>query len=246
MKKILTKIIGWFGYKLVEKKLIKNNRIISRNSYLNIFKILEFIFSSKNIQTVVQIGSNDGDRFDQLNLFLKKYKTKAILVEPVKEYFNKLKLNYDNQKNIIFENIAISSDSKRMFLYTVDQNYLGKYDEHIAGVTSFNKNHLLKHGVKNQHIIKLEVNCSTIKQLLKKYHFDNLDLLFIDTEGYEGVIVDNFLNDCDLNTIIIFEYIHLEDKVFESLIEQLKNKKYNFFPVEENLVCFPKNHKILL
>ena len=46
-----------------------------------------------------------------------------------------------------------------MFLYTVDQNYLGKYDEHITGVTSFNKNHLLKHGVKNQHIIKLEVDC---------------------------------------------------------------------------------------
>ena len=81
---------------------------------------------------------------------------------------------------------------------------------------------LLKHGVKNQHIIKLEVNCSTIKQLLKKYHFDNLDLLFIDTEGYEGVIVNNFLNDCDLNTIIIFEYIHLEDKIFRKLIEQLK------------------------
>ena len=245
MKKIFNKIIGWFGYKLVEKKLIKNNRIISKGSYLNIFNILEFIFSSKNIQTVVQIGSNDGKRFDQLNFFLKKYKTRAILVEPVKEYFNKLKLNYNNHKNIIFENIAISSDSKKIFLYTVDLNYLSKYDEHIPGVTSFNKNHLLKHGVKNQHIIKLEVNCSTIKQLLKKYHFDTLDLLFIDTEGYEGVIVNNFLNDCDLNTIIIFEYIHLDDKVFENLIEQLKNKKYNFFSVEENLICFPKNHIIL-
>ena len=30
MKKIFNKIIGWFGYKLVEKKLIKNNRIISK------------------------------------------------------------------------------------------------------------------------------------------------------------------------------------------------------------------------
>ena len=114
MKKIFNKIIGWFGYKLVEKKLIKNYRIISKNSYLNIFNILKFIFSSINIQTVVQIGSNDGKRFDQLNLFLKKYKTRAILVEPVKEYFNKLKLNYNNQKHIVFENIAISSDSKRM------------------------------------------------------------------------------------------------------------------------------------
>ena len=71
MKKIFNKIIGWFGYKLVEK-LIKNNRIISKGSYLNIFNILEFIFSSKNVQTVVQIGSNDGKRFDQLNLFFKK------------------------------------------------------------------------------------------------------------------------------------------------------------------------------
>ena len=55
----------------------------------------------------------------------------------------------------------------------------------------------------------------------------------------------SFLNDCDSNTIIIFEYIHLDNEVFENLIDQFNNKKYNFFSVEENLICLPKNYKIL-
>ena len=246
MKKIIYKIIGWFGYKLVDKKLIKNNRILSKYSYLNNYKILEFIFSSKKIDTVVQVGANDGKRFDSLNFFLKKYKCKAILVEPIEEYFNRLKLNYNDQPNIIFENSAISEKNQLFSLYTVNQNKINQYDEHIAGINSFNKNHLIKHGVKNKDIVKQQVNSLTIKELLIKHKFTSLDLVFLDTEGYDGVIISNFLKECSFNTIIIFEYIHIETKIFEKLIKELNDKNYSYFPIEENIVCFPNNHKIFL
>ena len=97
MKKIFFKIVGWFGYKLVEKKLIKNNRIISNYNHINIQRILETVFSSLKIENVIQIGANDGERFDNLNFFLKKYECKTILVEPIKEFFEKLRINYKNQ-----------------------------------------------------------------------------------------------------------------------------------------------------
>ena len=246
MKKIFFKIVGWFGYKLVEKKLIKNNRIISNYNHINIQRILETVFSSLKIENVIQIGANDGERFDNLNFFLKKYECKTVLVEPIKEFFDKLKINYKIQSNIFFENSAISGENKLKFLYTVNQNNLNKYDEHIAGISSFNKDHLTKHGVNNKDIIKQKVNSLTIKELLDKYNFTSLDLLVVDAEGYDGVILNNFFKECSLHPIIIFEYIHIETPVFENLVNILNEKNYNYFNVNENLVCFQKNLKIFL
>ena len=46
--KILKKIIGLYGYKLVEKNFVKNQRISSNNSALNIRNILEKYFRKNN------------------------------------------------------------------------------------------------------------------------------------------------------------------------------------------------------
>ena len=71
-----------------------------------------------------------------------------------------------------------------------------------------------------------------------------LDLLFIDTEGYDGKIVLDFLKIGLFYPIIIFEYIHIDNKTFEKVVKKLKSKKYKFFPVNENIVCLPNNKSI--
>ena len=91
--KILKKILGIAGYKLIEKEIIKNERLISSKSYLKIDKLLDTLFKDKKINNVIQIGANDGVRFDILNSYIKKYKTKSVLVEPIKENYEKLKKN---------------------------------------------------------------------------------------------------------------------------------------------------------
>ena len=47
--KILKKIVGIFGYKLADKNYIKNNRLLEASSYLNIEKVLNFLFSKKKM-----------------------------------------------------------------------------------------------------------------------------------------------------------------------------------------------------
>ena len=81
--KLLKKIIGVFGYKLIEKNLIKNERLISNGSYLRLERFLDNLFLTNKINIIVQIGANDGLRFDVLNSFIKKYLPKVILVEPI-------------------------------------------------------------------------------------------------------------------------------------------------------------------
>ena len=238
--KILKKIVGAFDYKLVEKNLIKNNRLIHSRSILNLNLILKKIFDNQKIKCLIQIGANDGSRFDELNIFIKKYKIKSVLVEPINEYFEDLKRNYKNFENVYFENSAITVGTKKKEIFVVNNKNINDYDEHIKGISSFDKNHLIKHGVKSNHILKKKINCISILNLLKKYNISNLDILFIDAEGYDGDILIDFFNSSTQEPILIFEYIHIKNKIFKDLVSILTNKKYSYFNINENLICLPK------
>ena len=203
--KFLKKIAGWYGYKLVDKNLIKNNRIIGNKSFLDIERILKYLIKNNIIKSLVQIGANDGQRFDVLNTFIKEYKLNCILVEPIKEYFEELKKNYKNFENISFENSLISVNNEIFHIYKVDTKYLNQYDEHVKGISSFDYKHLIKHGVKKKHVTKQKINSITLKELLLKYNYHNFDLLFIDAEGYDGKIVNDFLTSSPIRPYIIFE-----------------------------------------
>ena len=105
--KILKKIVGIFGFKLVEKKLFKNNRLLSDYSFLSTKKILTELFNQKKINSIVQIGANDGVRFDELEEFINRYKIQSLLVEPIKSNFEKLKTKYYDVDFVKLENSAI-------------------------------------------------------------------------------------------------------------------------------------------
>lgn len=237
--KILKKILGILNYKLIDKNFFKNNRVISNSTTLNLENFLKVIFKNK-IKQLIQIGANDGKRFDILNKFIKSNKTKAILIEPIKKNFEELKVNYQKLNYVKLENLAISVNNEINYLFKVDEKYLKYYGDHVPGITSFNKQHLIDHGIKRNHIIREKVSSSSIKKIIFKYKLKNLDLLYIDTEGYDGKIVLDFLNIRLFNPIIIFEYIHIDNKIFQKVVKKLLISKYKFFPINENLVCLPK------
>lgn len=243
--KLLKKIIGAFGYKLISKNTIKNERILDDFNYLTLPRILEYLTKNGLIKSIIQIGANDGSRFDILNVFIKKYKIKSILVEPIKENFEELINNYSKIENIIFENSAISVKGEISFLYKVKSQYLNKYGEHVKAISSFNKKHLINHGVKNSHIEKQMINSISIKELLNKHKIENFDLLFLDAEGYDGNIVNDFLDESLLKPYIIFEFIHIDNDIFKILINKLIQKKYNLFNIGENIICVPEEKDFL-
>jgi len=244
--KILKKIIGLFNYKIVEKNLIKNTRSVSKYTNLNLKNLIENYIKKHKINYLIQIGANDGKRFDEINYFIKKYKIKSLLVEPLEQYFKKLKDNYNNLDFVEFENSAISVDNELSYLFQVKEKYLHSYDDHVNGLASFDKNHIIKHGVKKHHIESTKINSISIKELINKYKVNNLDLLFVDAEGYDGKIIYDFFQNSDLKPIIIFEFIHIENNLFKKLLELIVEKKYYFFRVEENLFCYPENKEFII
>ena len=239
--KILKKILGIIGYKLIEKEVFKNERLISDKSYLKIYKLLNTLFEERRINSLIQIGANDGERFDILNSYIKKYKTKSLLIEPIKENYEKLKKNYENCPFVFFDNSAISVNDEISYLYKVAPKYIKNYSNHIPGITSFEKNHLLKHGVKKSHIISENVSSINMKDLILKHKIKSFDLLYVDAEGYDGKIVIDFLSSTIINPIIILEFVHIKNKTFNELINKLEHKKYIFFSIDENLICYPES-----
>ena len=247
MSKILKKFSGIFGYKLLPKNYIKNKNYLSRFSSLNLEKIISNLVEKKIINSLIQIGANDGVSHDHLHNIIKKFKLESLLLEPINKYFLDLMKNYSNYKNVRFENSALSINNEILFLYKVNPEYFNKYGTLSNGISSFYKEHLLKHGIKKNHIIQEKVNQISFDELLKKYNINSFDLLLIDTEGYDCHIVnDFFLKIPKIKPIIIFEWSHIKNDELENTLNVIINKNYSFFPIGDDIFCFPIEKNIFL
>jgi hypothetical protein len=68
-------------------------------------------------------------------------------------------------------------------------------------------------------IMEMEVNCSTINNLFKKYELKNIDILFIDAEGFD----DKIIKDIDFNNFnvskIYYENMHIDTSYITNFLE---------------------------
>ena len=247
MSKILKKFCGILGYKLLPKNYIKNRRYLSKFSYLNLEKIISGLAEKKIINSLIQIGANDGLKDDPLVNIIKKFKLESLLLEPIKKYFLSLQNNYLNYENVKLENSALSINNEIHFLYKVNPEYFSKYGTLTDVISSFYEDHLIKHGINKKHIIKEKVSQIGFNELLKKYSIEKFDLLIIDTEGYDCHIVNDFFSKIKrIRPIVIFEWSHIKNNELENTLNSLTKNNYSFFPVENDIFCFPTEKKILL
>ena len=247
MSKFLKKFCGIFGYKLIPKNYIKNKNYLSKFLSLNIEAIISNLVEKKNINSLVQIGANDGISHDHVHNVIKKFKLESLLLEPIKKYFQDLKNNYSNYENVRIENSALSINNEILFLYKVNVEYLNKYGTLSSGISSFYKEHLLRHGIKEKHIIQEKVNQISFDELLKKYSVSSFDLLLIDTEGYDcRIINDFFLKIKKIRPIIIFEWSHIKNIELENTLSSIINNNYSFFPIGDDILCIPIEKNISL
>jgi FkbM family methyltransferase len=247
MSKILKKFCGVFGYKLLPKYYVKNKDYLSKLSSLNLKQIILDLVERKIINSVIQIGANDGVGHDHLYDVIKKFRLQSLLLEPIRELFLNLNNNYLNFKNVRLENSALSINSEILFLYTVNPDYFHKYGTLPTGIASFYKEHLVKHGIKKKHIIQEKVNQISFEELLKKYNISSFDLLVIDTEGYDcNIVNDFFLKIKNIRPIIIFEWSHIKQNQLQETLNKMLKNNYSFFPTGDDVFCYPIEKDILL
>lgn len=160
----------------------------------------------------IQIGANDGRYRDPIYKFVKKYRWRGILVEPVSTYCEALRCTYAHCDGLTFENVAISNTGGSKKLYRIDDRarWIARW---YKGIASFDRDHLLKHRFAfprlEDHIVEEDVQCVTLGHLIRKHGVQKIDLLVLEVEGHEFAIIKQIRSLGIRPLVVIFEHRHI-------------------------------------
>lgn len=132
----------------------------------------------------IQVGANDGLMGDPIRPYIETYGWRGILVEPQPRVFQQLVRNYRDQPQLVFENAAIAAEDGTATLYAF-ADVPGLPDD-ASLLASFRKDVLETNSrAYNGPIEEIAVPALTFASLLEKHHVDRVDVLQIDTEGFD-------------------------------------------------------------
>ena len=176
----------------------------------------------------VQIGANNGIDGDPLRRYIVKHPWRGVLVEPQPNIFALLKANYATYADrLSFENVAISRGGS-LVLYLPPADW--PRDKHgvtyVSGVPSVLARQI---DVAESTLTRIEVPAMTLDALLAKHGIEQLDLLQIDTEGFDWEV----LQAIDLTrfrpAIIHIETGHLSRDALAKVAAHLTHADYLFY-----------------
>lgn len=215
-------------------------------------KRLEKIFSNKDEIFFIQVGSNDGKLGDPIHQLIVSNSTwRGIFIEPVPYLFEKLKLTYKNASRFIFENVAISSESRRHKFFYIQE--LDKADpnlpEWIDQLGSFDKKHILKHLEEfdiehlRKYIIEDLVDCVTFEEICRRNGVRRIDLLHIDVEGYDFKVLSQVDFSKYKPSVVLFENKHLRKDEVAQAECLLKDEGYKWTNLKGDHLCLRKPNR---
>lgn len=205
--------------------------LLRRDPYYWQIDLLEAYANYKKNIKFIQIGSNNGVNGDPIFDYVTNNGWQGILVEPVPYLFEELKNTYkDYHDKLFFENSAISNKSGKLKFYRLEKSDFAELPIWYDQIGSFKKEVVLKHRdsipLFDDLFIEDAVYAITFKELLTKYAVNNLDLLHIDTEGYDFEIIQ-LVPFSDLNIdLIMFEHRHLSKSDLRKAIKLLSINGY--------------------
>jgi len=186
----------------------------------------------------VQIGANDGCRADPIRSIVLRHHLSGLLVEPLPDMFESLQQNYADCPNVLFENAAIGKTAGTLALTRVKAD--AKVPDSMHGMATFDENKLSKIVKKlgaGDCLENVDVPMLKFADLADKYSFEKIDLLVIDTEGYDLVVLESVFDAGFKPVIINIEVVGLsyDDRLKTKSL--LTNMGYRFTDAGDDVVA---------
>jgi FkbM family methyltransferase len=176
----------------------------------------------------VQVGGFDGMSNDPVHSFASKLQLKGLVIEPQPVAFQSLARNYQDCRNVVLENIAISTEDGERPFYTIrkDLDFL----QYVNQAASFDPEHtqrLLKKHITSEasgevkktfYQLKLSfkdciqsqpVKTARLGTLLDKHGIVKYDFLQVDTEGFDYEVLKMAGLEAHPPGLINYEHEHL-------------------------------------
>ena len=229
--------------------LSASNSVLFRGFYKYFYRpvrgsmddFLDRYSKSKFPITVIQIGANDGLLHDPVHKFIKRDLWQGVIVEPQSYlYENFLARIYRKNKGIHTLCAAIGMEEGLKKLYKIGFSNM----RWATGLASFDKERIMeafdRGRVKAQcdrygialpaspaaRITSEDVPVIHPATLLNRYKISEIDLLVIDTEGYDYQILEMFDIARTQPGVVIFEHMHLTRKDMQASQVLLENNGY--------------------
>jgi FkbM family methyltransferase len=164
----------------------------------------------------VEIGSNDGNRFDHLREYTQGGAWRGLMVEPVPYVFERLSARYGAVDRVALENAAIADrDGEMPFFHLAEarEPERERLPDWYDAIGSFSRDAILSHADEipdiEDRLVRTEVPTLTFESLCRKHGVERVDLLLTDTEGYDF----DLLRSIDLERrhprLLVYEHYHL-------------------------------------
>lgn len=190
MAKSLLKRISGRGFAGLSLFLGKFGYRVERFDQLNFFEPLLYRRLAKSPDFFfIQIGANDGISSDPIRRFVTRNHVAGLVVEPLKDIFEKLVHNYRDFPRVRPVNVALHQSAKSMQIHRVDPVIGAHLGEWAQGIGSFKASHHFLSETPEQVMMSETVPCITLSELMEQQNVAGLDLLQIDTEGYDREIL---------------------------------------------------------
>lgn len=189
----------------------------------------------------VQIGANDGKHGDPIHAHVVEHGWSGLLVEPLPDVFERLKANYRGHEGLIFDNCAIGP-AGTMTLYRLSLPP-GEAVDWRAGLASFDRAVIASHEylIKGISRIITEESVRSVEfgNLMAQHGIETMDLLTIDTEGYDFEILKQVNLSMFRPKLIICEIKHLKPSDLSAMQALLDEYGYEamMIPGKSDLVA---------
>lgn len=213
MKKILKSFFDTLGYEI---KKIDRKKINFDEIYQKFFKDDLVIFD---------VGANKGQSIERFKKIFSKSTIHAF--EPIKKEFDFLTNKYGKNKDIIINNFALGEKQYKKSLNISKR----------SGVSSFNKFNLDHEWIKvrseqyNTSISgflegKQSVNVESLDNYCVNNNINNIDILKVDTQGYEDLVLAGAVKTLNKNFIKSVELEIIFDDTYDKYLTFSDLEKY--------------------
>lgn len=170
----------------------------------------------------VSIGAMDGVKHDRLfEHAAANLNWKGMLVEPVKEYFDKLKVNYGDREGLTFENVAIMDEEGDKEIFKIPSTMVGEeLPEWADGISTFYPDGGAFSKISDKAVTE-EVKCVRFETLVDKHSIPHIDILQIDAEGADFQIFYQIWNLGFRPQVVLIEVIRMSFRNQATLRELL-------------------------
>ena len=224
IKQKIKKILNNFGYDL--KKI---NPEIKNENFDEIIKR----FVSPN-PVIFDVGANIGQSIDRFKNNFKKPTIHSF--EPIKSEFQTIKNKFGKQENIILNNIALGEKQEIKKLNITAGTGNSSFNKINPGTKWLQTRSKQFNTSENNYVTKIEdVKIETLDDYCKKNNVDKIDVLKIDTQGYEDKVIQGSLETMKKNKIGII--------ITEIMFDDVYDKSFSFSDLEKYLI--PNNFRMV-